>query len=513
MARAKIISPVSRQAQAKTRVAAYCRVSSNSADQLNSYAAQIRAYTKLIKGNDSWELVEIFADEGISGMKAKNRAEFQRMIEMCERKQIDLILTKSVSRFARNVKEALEYVRKLKLLGVGVQFEKEGIYTLALGDEMLLNTFTAIAQEESKAISQHQRISIVKRMERGEYVDSNAPYGFRLQNKQLEAYLPEADVVRYVFHQYLNGWSTGEIARDLTEKGIQTKLKKDRWRSSQISYMLSNERYAGDCKYQKTYRDAVVPFKQSKNRGQEDVFYASDTHTPIIDRKSFDAVQALLRDRKERFSRTEQQNIYPLTSRIRCSECGSFYRRKVRNGAIKWVCAKHNADTHFCPSGYYSEERIYDGLIAMMNKLRFGEEHILDRVIGKLEAAVAMYKRNNGTAIQMSQSIAELQAKLVMLEQLHSKGYLAIEVYQSQAREIQIQIAGLKSERRGAFESSVQTMLNEVLKLRTLLNEIEEPLEEFDEKLFREIVKDIAINRNDEMTVTVLGGLNFTELI
>ena len=127
------------------------------------YAAQIRAYTKLIKSNDAWELFEIFADEGLSGMKAENRVEFQRMIEMCERKQIDLIITKSVSRFARNVKEALEYVRKLKLLGIGVQFEKEGIYTLALGDEMLLNTFTAIAQEESKAISQNQRFSIVKR--------------------------------------------------------------------------------------------------------------------------------------------------------------------------------------------------------------------------------------------------------------------------------------------------------------------------------------------------------------
>ena len=166
---------VSRQAYERTKVAAYCRVSSNSADQLNSYAAQIRAYTKLIKSNDSWELVEIFADEGLSGMKAENRVEFQRMIEMCEHKQIDLIITKSVSRFARNVKEALEYVRKLKLLGIGVQFEKEGIYTLALGDEMLLNTFSAIAQEESKAISQNQRLSIVKRMERGEYVDSNAP--------------------------------------------------------------------------------------------------------------------------------------------------------------------------------------------------------------------------------------------------------------------------------------------------------------------------------------------------
>ena len=185
MPQVKLISPITRQEIRKIRVAAYCRVSSNSADQQNSYANQIRVYTSLIQRKKEWELVEIFADEGLSGMNAQNRTEFQRMIKMCEQHQIDLIVTKSVSRFARNAKESLEYVRKLKLLGVGVQFEKEGIYTLALGDEMLLNTFSAIAQEESKAISQNQRLSIVKRMQSGEYVDSNAPYGFRLVDKAL----------------------------------------------------------------------------------------------------------------------------------------------------------------------------------------------------------------------------------------------------------------------------------------------------------------------------------------
>ena len=188
MGKAKLISPVSGKMIPKKKVAAYCRVSSNSADQLNSYANQIKVYTRLIRDNPAWDMVEIFADEGLSGMKADNRAEFQRMIQMCETKQIDLIVTKSISRFARNVKEALAYVRKLKLMGIGVQFEKEGINTLALGDEMLLSTFTAIAQEESKAISQHQRLSIVKRMDAGEYVDSNAPYGFRLVNKALAVY-------------------------------------------------------------------------------------------------------------------------------------------------------------------------------------------------------------------------------------------------------------------------------------------------------------------------------------
>lgn len=248
MGKAKLISPVSRKLVPRKKVAAYCRVSSNSADQQNSYANQIKVYTKLIHDNPEWDMVEIFADEGLSGLKVDNRTEFQRMIQMCETKQIDLIVTKSISRFARNVKEVLAYVRRLKLMGIGVQFEKEGINTLALADEMLLSTFTAIAQEESKAISQNQRLSIVKRMDAGEYVDSNAPYGFRLINKALTVYEPEAEVVRWIFNAYLNGWSTSEIARDLSQRGIPTKAGKSKWTSSRIAFILMNERYKGDCK-------------------------------------------------------------------------------------------------------------------------------------------------------------------------------------------------------------------------------------------------------------------------
>ena len=265
--------------------------------------------TSTPSSNDSWELIDIFADEGLSGMKAENRVEFQRMIVMCEHKQIDLIITKSVSRFARNVKEALEYVRKLKLLGIGIQFEKEGIFTLALGDEMLLNTFTAIAQEESKSISQNQRLSIVKRMERGEYVDSNAPYGFRLHEKKLAVYDQEADIVRYVFHQYLSGWSTSEIARDLTEKGIQTKLGKEQWRSKKID----NAKYTG-----------------------------SDVYDPIIDEDIFEEAAAAKAARQRNQVINECEGIALMRDRIRCGVCGAPMVRHIcskRKVKESWTCA------------------------------------------------------------------------------------------------------------------------------------------------------------------------------
>lgn len=513
MPKAKLISPVSKQNVQKTRVAAYCRVSSNSADQLNSYATQIRAYTKMIKSRPDWELVEIFADEGLSGMKAENRTEFQRMIRLCELRQIDLVVAKSVSRFARNVKEALEYARKLKLLGIGVQFEKEGINTLALGDEMLLATFSAIAQEESQSISQNQRLANIKRMERGEYIATNAPYGFRLVNKKLEIYEPEAEVVKSIFQLYLNGWSTHEIARELTQRHIPTKYGNERWKSDKVSYILGNERYIGNSLYQKTYRETTVPFKAHKNRGEADMYYAEQTHVALIDRETFEKAQVLLNKRKEQFLRTETQTIYPLTSRIRCSECGSSYRRKVRDGTIKWVCSCHERDAKACNSFYYSEDRIYDGVLSVVNKLRFGEENIIGQVISKLEYAAAQYKRNNKAAQLASQSIAELEAKLHMLDQLKSKGYLAAEVHQSQSREIQNKIKALKAERQNHFESRILEMLEKAHKLKTLLEEIEYPMETFDPKLFKEIVEDIEINNHDEMTVTLIGGLRFTELI
>lgn len=513
MQKPKLITPVASQSEKQTRVAAYCRVSTNSADQQNSYANQIRTYTKMINQRPDWELVDIFADEGLSGMKANNRTEFQRMIRMCELHQIDLIITKSVSRFGRNVMDSLTYARKLKLLGIGIQFEENGINTLALGDEMLLSTFAAIAQEESQAISQNVRLTNRKLMEKGEYIAINAPYGFRLVDKELVIYEPEAKVVRTIYDLYLNGWSMSEIARELVRLDIPSKSGAGVWSSQTISYILTNERYIGDSLFQKKIRETTVPFKQHVNRGEEDMFYARNTHPAIVEKEKFEKVQSLIAKRQEKFSHPGACIPYPLTSRIRCAECGSFYHRKISKGTIKWVCTRHERNAKACDSFYFAEERIYDGFISMINKLRFGEEDILGQVIAKLENATLLYKQNNRKAQEASQSIAELNAKLLMLEQLRSKGYLATDIFQSQSREIQAQISNLRAERQSSFESRLLEMLKDVRKLKALIFEIEEPLEEFDERLFQEIVRDITINKSDEMTVAFLGGLSFTEII
>ncbi len=187
----------------KIKTCAYCRVSTNSADQLNSYATQVKYYTKAIQSHDEWEFVEIFADEGITGTRADKRDEFQRMMDMCHRNKIELILTKSVSRFARNVPECLRYARDLRRKGIGIIFEENAINTLRMTDEMMLSVFSAIAQEESIATSQRIRHMNRERMKRGEYVAATAPYGFRTVDKQLVIDEEEAKLVRWIYNAYL----------------------------------------------------------------------------------------------------------------------------------------------------------------------------------------------------------------------------------------------------------------------------------------------------------------------
>lgn len=511
MATVTVISPVTGKPVEHKRVAAYCRVSTNSADQQNSYNTQVRYYTRYIKSRTEWTLVDIFADEGLSGTSSEKRENFQRMITMCERKQIDLVVTKSVSRFARNVKETLEYVRKLKLLGIGVVFEKEGINTLSMGDEMLLNTFAAIAQEESVSISQNVRFSIKKKMESGEYINGCVPFGYRLENKVMIPFEPEAEIVRSLFQGYLNGASLTELCRYLEKQSISPRNQGAKWNVRVVSKMLSNEKYIGDSLYQKKYRETTVPFTQHINYGQEEQYYATGTHEGIVDKEIFASVQELLKKRRELYSRPEVAPAkYPFTHRIQCSECGTFYRRRIVNGSVVWGCNQHIEDRTACDSHYYREDRVMDAFIGIINRLRFAEEGIIAESIELTEKAILLKKRNNLQAMESSQSMAELNAKLLMLEQLKSKGYLAPDVFESQSLEINTQINEIKTKRIQSLSSALDVALEEFKTLQARLNEIDEPLDSFDPKLFEEVIKGMTVNNRDEMTFRLIGDLTFT---
>lgn len=511
MSEVRVINTCKENSEKVLRVAPYCRVSTNSADQLNSYSTQIRVYKEMISKRTDWTLVDIFADEGISGTSAEKRPEFMRMIKACERKEIDLIICKSLSRFARNVKEALEYVRELKHIGVGVIFEKEGINTLSMADEMLLSTFSMMAQEESVATSIRIRNSNTKRMMRGEFIDGNAPYGYRVVNKKLEINESEADVIRQIFESYLRGKSSHDIAKELNESNIPSK-KETMWTHTAIRYILRNEKYMGDTLFQKTYHTDVLPYKQKRNRGEEDQYYAENTHEGIVSRKVFEKVNALLDSRKEKLQSEKPFTKYIFTGRMHCTCCGAFFTRKKTNGGlVTWVCSNHLKDKSLCNSNYYREERIESAFIKIINKIRFCGDGILEKTIDNLSIASLIMKKNNSEARGLSEDIAEKNGKLLMIEQLRSKGYIDYSQYLKEVTDITKEITAIKEKRKQFMDTKVDDTLENVKKLKEIIDRLSEPMEEFDDELFKKIIIDIEIDNSDKIKIKLLGGIYFIE--
>lgn len=299
MAQVKIIAPQTREAE-HLRVAAYCRVSSDSKDQLHSYAAQIRNYTEEIAQHDGWELVDVYADEGLTGTRMDQRDDFNRMMRDCRKGKVDRILVKSVSRFARNTRDCLSALRELSAMGVSVRFEKENIDTKTLTTELMVSVSGSLAQQESISISANQKMSYQRRMERGEFITCTAPYGYRIVNKKdLEIVPEEAATVRWIFDAYLKGRSSGWIAEQLTAKGIPSQSGAECWRETGIRYLLTNEKYIGDALSQKSY-SCGFPFVQKRNHGERLQYYTENSHPAIIDRDTFERVQALLQKKAQR---------------------------------------------------------------------------------------------------------------------------------------------------------------------------------------------------------------------
>ena len=284
----------------RLRVAAYARVSSSSDEQLNSFAAQNRYYTELISGKDNWQLVDIYADEGITGTSIEKRDDFKRMLRDCERGLIDRILVKSISRFARNTTECLETVRSLKARGVSVYFEKEGIDTGKVSGEMLTAVFASLAQAESESISKNMRWSYQKRMQAGEFVPPFLPYGFKCDNREMVIDVSEAAVIRRIFDMYVSGISFEDIAECLNRYGIPyINSSTDRkWSRSTIGHIIENEKYAGNSLWQKSYTTNTLPRVQRKNKGEQPQYYVESSHEAIIDKDTFEAAQALRSARK-----------------------------------------------------------------------------------------------------------------------------------------------------------------------------------------------------------------------
>ncbi len=288
-----VVIPAKIRTDEIVRTAAYARVSSDSEDQLNSFAAQIRYYTELLKNSENTVFIDMYADEGISGTSAAKRADFQRLMNDCRKGKIDRILTKSVSRFARNTKDCLEAIRELKTLGVSVYFEKENIDTAEISSEMMITMYSQFAQEESMSISKNCRMGVTKRMMDGSYNNLSAPFGYEYQNGKLQINPEKAQIVKQIFSWYVSGIGIEEIARRLNLNGVREEI----WRHGTIRCILTNEKYIGDTLMQKTFNTDTLPFKRARNRGEKPQYYVSETHEPIIDKEIFDIAQKMFTER------------------------------------------------------------------------------------------------------------------------------------------------------------------------------------------------------------------------
>jgi len=328
------------------RVGAYCRVSTDKADQVNSFESQRRYFKEYIEHNPKWELIEIFADEGKSGTSTKKRVAFNRMIACAKSGELDLIITKEISRFARNTLDSIFYTRELKRLGVGVIFLNDNINTLEPDAELRLTIMSSIAQEESRRTSDRVKWGQKRRMEQG-VVFGRSLLGYDVRGGEMFINKEGAEIVRLIFHKFANeNKGTYVIARELREAGIKSYNHKTEWSNTSILRIIRNEKYCGDLVQKKTFTPDYLTHEKRYNRGEEEFVIIKNHHEPIIPRELFDKANELLESRAlSQEGKAKYSNQYALSGKIKCGSCGSSYvarHKKRRDGSLnkKWQCLK-----------------------------------------------------------------------------------------------------------------------------------------------------------------------------
>ena len=504
------------------RVAAYCRVSTEQEEQQNSYQVQIAYYTDFINRKKEWSLLGIFADEGISGTQTKKRTEFNRMIRMCKNKKIDLVITKSISRFARNTVDCLEYVRQLKELGIGVIFEKENINTLTMTSEFMIALYGSFAQAESESISKNVSWGKEKAFREGKV---------QFQYKQLLGYkkggdgkpeiVPEeAETVRLIYKLFLDGYSMRNIKNVLENKGVLTSRRKKIWNESLISSILKNEKYVGDALMQKTFTTDCITHKIVKNNGQRPMYLVTNNHAPIVDRDTYNRVQQELarRSSKRKISDkaiTEQgrySSKYALTELLICGHCGTPYRRTTwaarGKKQIVWRCiSRLEHGKKYCPdSPTIKEDLLHKAII-----------HAINNYYSCRDDIARILKANIGSVFecQGQEGIISIENRLKEIDRARNDMVTLIasggcdedrldsefsRLYQEEQR-LSEQLEMLKFQNKTTAET--QAKLDKIMKM---IEQEKFELETFDNVLIRKLIECIKVLSQTEILVIFKGG-------
>ena len=502
----------------KINVAAYCRVSTAQEDQETSYEAQVAYFTKLITENPSWQLAGIYADDGISGTDMKKRDNFNAMMERCLQKDgdIDLILTKSISRFARNTVDCLSCIRKLKERNIAIYFEKENINTLESTGELLITILSSQAQEESRNISENVKWGLKRKYEKGEVlVRRMFGYG-KSTDGQLYIIPEEAEVVRLIYGKYLEGESLNSIARLLKEKGIKTIRGNTEWNVNSIRTILINEKYIGDARAQKTFTTDYLTKARKENQGELQKYYVENVHEAIIPREVFYKVQEELHQRANIYKKSGKQKTeskgkhsgkYALSKITICKECGCEYRRQIwsKYGEKKavWRCENRLRNgTRYCKDSPTIEESVLHRAVL----------HAINQVLENKGDFVQIFRKNVVTALthdtedsEYAEEKKNLQKAMAELIQQQAKQNGDKTAFEECCQAITAQIEALeikqiKAASRGEKSRKMEDIGRFLYKTNCVLTE-------YDDKLVRQLIQNINVVNARKIEVVFKSGI------
>ena len=489
------------------RVAAYCRVSTDREEQEHSFETQKAMYIEMIMMKPTWQMAGIYADEGITGTVAKKRPGFMKMIEDCRKGKIDMIVTKSVSRFSRNNLDCLMYVRELKQLGIPIIFEKEGINTIQVSSELLLTLFGALSQAESESISMNVKLGIRQSLKNGNVRFSYKTFlGYRKGADGQPEIVPEqADIVRRIYNDFLAGATYLEIAKRLTEENVPTMGGGNRWFSERIKSILKNEKYKGDALLQKTYITDPISKRVKKNNGELPMYYVENSHPAIIERRIFDRVQEEIARRagkkkvKQTGTKTElgrYSGKYALTELLYCGECGTPYRRCTwsRNGKKKivWRCVSRlDYGKKYCKNSPSVEEsRLHNAIAAAITKKANSEEINIDGIMDHIESFGS--QRDTDGIIQRQRRIAEIEKVIDDLARLNSDEAQSGEL-DYKFSELYAELYSVKDELE-EMQSGASALDGDMLnEMREVVTGLKNHPVEYDDKVVRQLIDCIKV--------------------
>ena len=502
------------------RVAAYCRVSTDREEQEHSFETQKTMYTEMIMMKPTWQMAGIYADEGITGTVAKKRPGFMKMIEDCRKGKIDMIVTKSVSRFSRNNLDCLMYVRELKQLGIPIIFEKEGINTIQVSSELLLTLFGALSQAESESISMNVKLGIRQSLKNGNVRFSYKTFlGYRKGVDGQPEIVPEqADIVRRIYNDFLAGATYLEIAKRLTEEHVPTMGGGNRWFSERIKSILKNEKYKGDALLQKTYITDPISKRVKKINGELPMYYVENSHPAIIECRIFDKVQEEIARRagkkkvKQTGTKTElgrYSGKYALTELLYCGECGTPYRRCTwsRNGKKKivWRCVSRlDYGKKYCKNSPSVEEsRLHNAIAAAITKKANSEEINIGGIMNHIESFGS--QRDTDGIIQRQRRIAEIEKVIDDLARLNSDEAQSGEL-DYKFSELYAELYSVKDELE-EMQSGASALDGDMLnEMREVVTGLKNHPVEYDDKVVRQLIDCIKVMSADMIKICFKDG-------